>query len=116
MSAVPKHVTAMAQLAKEIRAMTAEADRKCRFNRHRMLESELVEYRPDYTEAKELLMSLQVGLGLKMSPDGDSLDPDLEHAFKRLQDELDCADEMHHRNNYDPRDQYTGYEEDFDDK
>ena len=111
MSALPKHVTAMAQLAKEIRAMTAESDRKCRFNRHRMLEHELVEYRPDYNEAKELLMSLQVGLALKMAPDGDALDPDLEHAFKRLIDELDCADEM--RGGYDPMDQYTGYEEDF---
>jgi hypothetical protein len=113
MSAVPKHVTAMAQLAKEIRQMTAEADRKCRFNRQRFMESELLEFRPDYTEAKELLMALQAGLALKMSPDGDALDPDLEHAFKRLINELDCADEMHHRNTYDPRDQYTGYDEDF---
>jgi hypothetical protein len=102
------HQIAMAQLARELREMTAKEDRKFRFNRQRFIESELVEFRPDYTEAKELLMSLQVGLGLKMSPDGESLDPDLEHAFKRLQDELDCADEMHHRNTYDPRDQYTG--------
>ena len=91
MSALPKHVTAMAQLAKEIRAMTAEADKKCRFNRQRFIESEIVEMKPDFIEASEILSSLKTGLALKVGPYGDDLPIEVEHAFEDLEKALDKA-------------------------
>lgn len=91
MSAIPKHVTAMAQLAKEIRAMTAEADRKCRFNRQRFIESELVEFRPDFTEASEILHAIRTGLALKVGSYGDDLPVEVEEAFEDLKKAMDAA-------------------------
>ena len=91
MSAVPKHVTAMTQLANELREMTAREDRKFRFNRQRFIESELVEFRPDFLEASELLVSLKTGLALKVGPYGDDLPIEVEHAFEDLEKALDKA-------------------------
>lgn len=106
-------MNAIAKLAEEIRQITKEGDKRSRTNRQRFVESEIVELRPDYIEATEILDALRVGLALKMAPDGDALDADLEHAFKRLREELDLSDELYLRRTYDPRDQYYGPEDDF---
>ena len=91
MSAVPKHVTAMTQLANELRQMTAEADKKFRCNRQHFIENELVEFRPDFIEASEILSSLKTGLALKVGPYGDDLPIEVEHAFEDLVKALDAA-------------------------
>lgn len=91
MSAVPKHVTAMTQLANELRQMTAEADRKFRLNRQKFIESELVEFRPDFYEASEILSALKTGLALKVGPYGDDLPIEVEYAFNDLMKLLESA-------------------------
>ena len=85
------HRVIFAKLAKEIREETAKQDAKFRFNRQRMLESELVEFRPDFLEASELLSSLKTGLALKVGPYGDDLPIEVEYAFEDLQKALDAA-------------------------
>ena len=75
-----------------------------------MLEDEIVHHRPDYVEAMELLDSLHAALTSRYD---DNLGADLEHAFKKLREALNVADDLELRRTYDPRDQYTGYEDDF---
>jgi uncharacterized membrane protein YccC len=60
-----------------------------RFARQQMLENELALFAADYCEAMELLDAMQCGLEGRI---GD-LDPDLAHAFKRLREALDEADD-----------------------
>lgn len=91
MSAVPKHVTAMTKLANELRQMTADEDRKFRSNRQHFIESELVEFRPDFYEATEILSALKTGLALKVGPYGDDLPIEVEHAFEDLVKAMDKA-------------------------
>jgi hypothetical protein len=85
------HQIAMAQLARELREMTAAEDRKFRDNRQRFIESELVEFRPSFEEAAELLSALKTGLALKVGPYGDDLPIEVEEAFEDLKKAMDAA-------------------------
>jgi hypothetical protein len=104
------HQIAMAQLARELREMTAAEDKKFRDNRQRFIESELVEFRPSFEEATEILSALKTGLALKVGPWGDDLPVEVEHAFEDLTKAMDKAT-PYEPEFYDPADQYSGEDE-----
>lgn len=92
-------MSAILKLAEEIKAFTAEADKKFRFNRQRMLEDEIAQFRPDYNEALELLDALLCGLRTRFS---DDLPIDLEHDFSDLKLALNEADDIECRRGFTP--------------
>ena len=81
-----KNLYAEAQLQK------AEQAKKSRSNRKAFIESELVEFRPDYIDAKEILSALKTGLALRTSPHGDDLPLEVEHAFNDLEMSFDACE------------------------
>ena len=84
-------MSAILKLAEEVKAFTVEADKKSRYNRREMLNDELVNFRPTYEEAAELVKSLQTGLASREGPYGDDLPIEAEHAFQDLIKALDAA-------------------------
>ena len=84
-------MNAILKLAEEVKDFTQESDKKSRFNRQTFIESELVEFRPDFLEATEILASLKTGLALKVGPYGDDLPIEVEHAFEDLKKALDAS-------------------------
>lgn len=64
-----------------------------RGKRQGMLESELVEFRPDFWEAKELAISLQCAIAARMNVDHDELPENLMDAFKQLEAALTECDQ-----------------------
>lgn len=106
MSAVPKSV--LHPIFEDL--LQPIAPKSPRMSRQQFIESEIVEFRPDYTEAMEMLDSIEVGLNVRFN---DDVGVDVTHLFKRLREALDEADTLHHRKTYDPRDQYNGPEDDF---
>jgi hypothetical protein len=85
------HRVIFAKLAKEIREETAKQDAKFRSDRQHFIENELVEFRPDFLEATEILSALKTGLALKVGPYGDDLPIEVEHAFQDLVRAMDAA-------------------------
>lgn len=85
------HQIAMAQLAKELREMTAESDRKFRLNRQRFIESEIVEFRPDFFDSTELLDALKCGLEARLESDNLDLPLGVRDAFDDLRKALDAS-------------------------
>ena len=69
----------------------AEAAKKHRADRQRFIESELVEFRPDFLETSEILAALKTGLALKVGPYGDDLPIEVEEAFEDLKRAMDAA-------------------------
>ena len=84
-------MSAITELASEVRQITEQADKKFRGNRQHFIESELVEFRPDFLEATELLSALKTGLALKVGPYGDDLPIEVEYAFNDLMKLLESA-------------------------
>ena len=87
------------ELAAEVRQITEQADKKFRFNRQRMLEDEIAQFRPDYNEALELMDALVCGLRARFS---DDLPVDLENDFSDLKLALNEADDIENRRGFTP--------------
>src|SRR3990167_5147203 len=75
----------------QVKAHAVEEKRNSRDLRKQFIESELVEYRPDFMEATEILSALKTGLALRVGPYGDDLPIEVEHAFQDLHRAMDAA-------------------------
>lgn len=87
----PDPMAPLKKVYAEAMEQKAAAEKKSRFDRQRFIESELVEFRPDFTEASEILSSLKTGLALKVGPYGDDLPLEVEYAFNDLMKILESA-------------------------
>ena len=92
-------MNAITELASEVRQITEQADKKFRFNRQRMLEDEIAQFRPDYNEALELIDAIVCGLRARFN---DDLPIDLEHDFSDLKLALNEADDIECRRGFEP--------------
>lgn len=77
----PDPMAPLKKVYAEAMEQKAAAEKKSRFDRQRFIESELVEFRPDFTEASEILSALKTGLSLRMD---ENLPLEVEHAFHDL--------------------------------
>lgn len=87
----PDPMAPLKKVYAEAMEQKAAAEKKSRFDRQRFIESELVEFRPDFLEATEILAALKTGLALKVGPYGDDLPIEVEHAFEDLKKALDAS-------------------------
>ena len=75
----------------QVKAQAVKAKNNSRDLRKQFIESELVEYRPDFMDATEILSALKTGLALRVGPYGDDLPIEVEHAFQDLHRAMDAA-------------------------
>ena len=75
----------------QVKAQAVEAKNNSRDLRKQFIESELVEYRPDFMDATEILSALKTGLALRVGPYGYDLPIEVEHAFQDLHRAMDAA-------------------------
>ena len=80
-----------AQLKNLVEEMSLDAKRSVRrLNMQEMIESLLVEFRPDLISAAELLSALKVGLEARLDIDG-GLPLEVEYAFEDLRKAMDAS-------------------------
>ena len=96
----------------QVKAQAVKAKNNSRDLRKQFIESELVEFRPDFMDATEILSALKTGLALRVGPYGDDLPIEVEHAFQDLHRAMDAAC-PYEPEAYDPADQYAGPENDI---
>jgi hypothetical protein len=86
-----------------------------RRNVQRMIESQIVEQRPDFIDATEILDALKAGLEARLESDNYDLPLEVRDAFDDLRKALDAAcpyePDAYDSMGIDPRDQYNGPEE-----
>ena len=96
--------------ASELEKAAAERSVKRR-NVHAMIENMIVEQRPDFIDAFEIVDALQAGLEARLEADNYDLPLEVRDAFNELRGALDKAT-PYEPEAYDPLDQYAGPEED----
>jgi hypothetical protein len=86
-----------------------------RRNVQRMIESQIVEQRPDFIDAHEIVDALQAGLEARLESDNYDLPLEVRDAFDDLRKALDAAcpyePDAYDSMGIDPRDQYNGEDE-----
>jgi hypothetical protein len=86
-----------------------------RRNVQRMIESQIVEQRPDFIDAHEIVDALQAGLEARLESDNYDLPLEVRDAFDDLRKALDAAcpyePDAYDSMGIDPRDQYNGPED-----
>jgi hypothetical protein len=86
-----------------------------RRNVQRMIESQIVEQRPDFIDAHEIVDALQAGLEARLESDNYDLPLEVRDAFNDLRKALDAAcpyePDAYDSMGIDPRDQYNGPED-----
>lgn len=97
--------------ASEIEKVAAERSVK-RMNVKRLAESQIVELRPDFIDASEILDALETGMTARLESDGDDLPLEVRDAFDDLRKAMDKA-APYEPDAYDPADQYAGPEDDI---
>jgi hypothetical protein len=100
--------------AEALEAKAVEASVKRR-NVQRMIESQIVEQRPDFIDAHEIVDALQAGLEARLESDNYDLPLEVRDAFNDLRKALDAAcpyePDAYDSMGIDPRDQYNGEDE-----